>query len=142
MESLIKAAQLAKRREQLPERVRVYEKIKPGIWTYNGVFHLIDSWREKSNRRHVFKFRLVAVEGDEDFSRPVSIDIPHRRIIPTNIKLEVWTRDQGQCVECGSEDNLHFDHILPFSKGGTSITTDNIQLLCMRHNLKKSAKIQ
>jgi hypothetical protein len=36
------AAQLFKRNERLPERVRVYEKIKPGIWSYNGVFHLVD----------------------------------------------------------------------------------------------------
>jgi hypothetical protein len=136
------AAQLAKQGERPPERVRVYEKIKAGIWTYNGVFHLVDSWREQSGRRQVFKFRLVAVEGDEDFSRPVTSDIPHRRIIPTKVKIEVWARDQGRCVECGSSDNLHFDHILPFSKGGTSISADNVQLLCMRHNLQKSAKIQ
>jgi hypothetical protein len=135
------AAQLAKRGERPLERVRVYEKIKAGIWTYNGVFHLLDSWLERSGRRHVFKFRLVAVEGDEDFSRPVTADIPHRRIIPTKVKIEVWSRDQGRCVECGSSDNLHFDHILPFSRGGTSISADNVQLLCVRHNLQKSAKI-
>jgi len=27
-----------------PKRVRVYEKLKSGIWSYNGVFHLVDSW--------------------------------------------------------------------------------------------------
>lgn len=136
------AAKLAKSGKRSPERVRVYEKIKPGIWTYNGVFHLVDSWLEPSGPRQVFKFRLIAVEGDEDFSRPVNTNIPHRRIIPSKIKLEVWTRDQGRCVECGSSDNLHFDHILPFSRGGTSISSSNVQLLCMRHNLQKSAKIQ
>jgi len=41
------AAQAAKRGERAPERVQVYEKIRPGIWSYNGVFHLIDSWRER-----------------------------------------------------------------------------------------------
>ena len=136
------AAQLAKSGKRQPERVRVYEKIKPGIWTYNGVFHLVDSWREPSGRRKVFKFRLIAVEGDEDFSHPVKTDILHRRIIPTRVKLEVWMRDQGRCVECGATDNLHFDHILPFSKGGTSVSAANVQLLCVRHNLQKSARIQ
>lgn len=137
-----RSAQLAKQNSMPPERVRVYEKIKAGIWSYNGVFHLVDSWKEASGRRIVFKFRLTAVESDEDFSRPVSVDIPHRRIIPTKVKLEVWKRDEGKCVECGATDNLHFDHVLPFSKGGTSISAGNVQLLCMRHNLKKSAKIQ
>ena len=41
-----KAAQNAKTGERYPERVRVYEKIKPGIWSYNGLFHLVDSWQE------------------------------------------------------------------------------------------------
>jgi hypothetical protein len=49
-----------------PERVRVYEKIRQGIWSYNGVFHLIDSWREQVNERKVFKFKLMAVVGEED----------------------------------------------------------------------------
>jgi hypothetical protein len=65
------------------ERVRVYKKIKAGIWSYNGVFHLVDSWRERDELRSVFKFRLVAVEGDEDLSRPSTEEIGHRRVIPT-----------------------------------------------------------
>ncbi len=39
-----------------PERVRVYEKLRQGIWSYNGVFHLVDAWRHVSNGRQVFKF--------------------------------------------------------------------------------------
>jgi len=34
-----KAAQDYKNTRRQPERVRVYEKIKQGIWSYNGVFH-------------------------------------------------------------------------------------------------------
>ncbi|MQG08468.1 MAG: hypothetical protein FI684_05490 [SAR202 cluster bacterium] len=30
--------------------------------------------------------------------------------------------------------------MLPFSKGGTSKTVDNIQLLCARHNLQQSIR--
>ena len=46
------------------------------------------------------------------------------------------------CVECGSEDNLHFDHIIPFSKGGSSLVAENIQILCARHNLEKRDTIK
>jgi 5-methylcytosine-specific restriction endonuclease McrA len=120
----------------------VYEKLKKGIWSYNGVFHLVDSWQESAEHRQVFKFKLVAVEGDEDFTRPVQKDMPHRRVIPTAVKLEVWKRDGGKCRECGATDELHFDHILPYSKGGTSITPENVQLLCARHNLQKHDKIE
>ncbi len=136
------AAQQAKRGERAPERVRVYEKLRQGIWSYNGIFHLVDSWRQESNGREVFKFKLVAVEGDEDLNVPVQVDATRRRVIPTQVKLEVWKRDGGKCVVCGATDELHFDHILPYSKGGTSVLADNIQLLCARHNLEKRDRIE
>jgi hypothetical protein len=137
-----RSAQLFKSGERQPERVRVYEKIKQGIWSYNGIFHLIDSWQEPSEGRQVFKFKLVAVEGEEDFSVPVPLQSKPRRIIPTWVKLEVWKRDGGKCTLCGSEEDLHFDHIIPWSKGGSSSTPENVQLLCGKHNLQKHARIE
>ncbi|HEX9961207.1 MAG TPA: HNH endonuclease [Pyrinomonadaceae bacterium] len=122
------------------ELVKAYEKVRGGIWSYNGIFELIDSWIEDDGKRNVFKFKLVAIE-DIDINSNKAVIHERRRIIPTNIKLEVWKRDEGKCVECGAEDELHFDHVLPFSKGGTSIKTENVQLLCARHNLAKSDKI-
>ncbi|MBN2224136.1 MAG: HNH endonuclease [Deltaproteobacteria bacterium] len=136
------AAQGVKLGKRLPERVRVYEKIKQGIWSYNGVFHLVDSWLEQDGNRHVFKFKLIAVEGEEDFTLPVSSTPKVRRIIPTWVKLEVWKRDGGKCVKCESEKDLHFDHIIPWSKGGSSNTPDNIQLLCGKHNIEKHDRIE
>ena len=136
------AAQEFKQGKRSPERVRVYEKMRDGICSYNGVFHLVDSWQERDVHRVVFKFKLVAVEGDEDFTRPIHLDAERRRIIPTTVKLEVWKRDGGKCQRCGATDELHFDHVLPFSKGGTSLTADNVQLLCARHNLEKRDRIE
>ena len=63
-----------------------------------------------------------------------------REPIPEDVKFEVWRRDQGRCVICGSQENLEFDHIIPFSKGGSS-TARNIQLLCQNCNRHKSDKI-
>lgn len=128
-----------------PDIVRVYEKIKAGIWSDNGYFHLVNSWREHDGNRKVFKFKLVAIEEVEDESLAEDFRerlVDRSRIIPTSVKLAVWARDGGRCVTCGATDELHFDHIVPFSKGGTSLKTANIQLLCARHNLEKSAKIQ
>ena len=28
-----------------PEPIRMYEKIRAGIWIYNGLFHLVDAWQ-------------------------------------------------------------------------------------------------
>lgn len=66
---------------------------------------------------------------------------PARESIPTAMKREVWQRDQGKCVECGSNKNLEFDHIIPVSKGGAN-TVRNLQLLCEVCNRSKSATIQ
>jgi hypothetical protein len=123
------------------ERVHVYEKIRDGIWTYDGEFLLADSWVESDGNRNVFKFRLeLVVEMSADVSTSID-DLRHDRMIPSAVKLEVCQRDQGRCCRCGKTDNLHFDHIIPFSRGGSSFTAENIQLLCARHNLAKRDRI-
>ncbi|MBN2564063.1 MAG: HNH endonuclease [Phycisphaerae bacterium] len=140
-----KAAKMHKDHGAEADLVKVYEKIKSGIWVYNGMFKLVDAWQEDSGGRKVFKFRLELTEQRATTGRkrahPRS-DLPHNRVIPSRIMLEVYKRDGGKCVICGSRDNLHFDHILPFSKGGTSLKAENIQLLCARHNLEKKDKIE
>ena len=65
------------------------------------------------------------MDDDSDY-----IDLLLMRTIPGDIQREVYERDNGKCVKCGSNENLHFDHILPFSKGGSSKVASNIQLLC------------
>ena len=65
---------------------------------------------------------------------------PARQPIPGSVKLLVYKRDQGKCVHCNSDKELHFDHIIPVSKGGGN-SDENIQILCQRCNLKKSANI-
>jgi hypothetical protein len=124
------------------EEVRVYEKLKKGIWVYSGIFKLVDAWVEQSGNRSVCKFKLeMCVEDLDGVDGEQVVDLDHVRLIPSSVRLEVWKRDQGKCVQCGSEDNLHYDHIIPFSKGGSSFVATNIQLLCARHNLSKGAKI-
>jgi hypothetical protein len=125
-----------------PECVKVYEKIKSGIWVYNGKFKLIDAWREEINNRKVFKFKLELIDEGNILNFNDFKEIDHNRLIPTSVKLEVWKRDKGKCVKCGSQDNLHFDHIIPYSKGGSSLVVENIQILCVRHNIAKKDKIE
>jgi hypothetical protein len=138
------AAQGFKRGNRDALHVRVYEKIKAGIWVYNGVFALEDSWMETIGDRRVFKFQLRLIEGLEENieSTASTVEEEHARLIPADVKRAVWKRDLGQCALCGSKEHLHFDHILPYSKGGTSTSEKNIQLLCMKHNLQKHANIQ
>jgi hypothetical protein len=136
------AAHKYKAGHQKPERVKVYEKIKSGIWVYNGLFQLADAWQEHDGRRMVYKFKLLLTPEAENSMQAKQIELDHSRMIPASVKLEVWKRDNGRCVICGNDKNLHFDHIIPFSKGGTSLKSENIQLLCAAHNLMKRDKIE
>ena len=62
------------------------------------------------------------------------------RHIPQEVKLAVWQRDQGRCVQCGAMSYLEYDHIIPHSKGGAN-TVGNVQLLCRQCNLQKGDRI-
>jgi len=131
-----------KLRRAEPERIRVFEKIRDGIWVYNGLFRLVDSWQETSGHRQVYKFKLEIVDQVLPNILDRGRQFDHDRVIPSMIKLEVWKRDKGSCVKCGSKENLHFDHIIPYSQGGSSKDARNIQILCSRHNLEKHDKIE
>lgn len=61
--------------------------------------------------------------------------------IPSYVRAAVWWRDGGKCEQCLPEhrldEPLHLDHIQPWSAGGSD-TTDNLRLLCEKHNLRRS----
>jgi HNH endonuclease len=137
-----KAALATKKGLKPPEIIAVYEKIHRGIWAFNGFFHLTDCTFQSDGTRKVFQFRLELANENPEISADISANLAQTRLIPSSVKLEVWTRDKGACVMCGAKDNLHFDHDVPYSKGGSSVTAKNIRLLCARHNLAKHDKIE
>ena len=125
------------------KRIKVYEKIKSGVWVYNGYFYLTDAFIKFDGNRNVFKFKLEAIDDElVENTKTKELELEHNRLIPTSVKVAVYARDKGKCVKCGSTKNLHYDHILPFSKGGSSTTPDNIQLLCASCNLSKHDHIE
>jgi hypothetical protein len=138
----VQAAEAFKLGQREAELVNVYEKIHAGIWAFNGVFHLLDAWQEHDGKRNLFKLKLELVDPGFFATPTHSHELPHDRIIPSLVKLEVWKRDKGSCVKCGAKTNLHFDHDIPYSKGGSSADPKNIQLLCARHNLQKHDNIE
>ncbi len=96
---------------------------------------------ERSNGRRVVKFRMELSEED-GVGRTPDFALKHQRMIPSRVKQDVWKRDEGRCVLCGEQKNLHFDHEIPFAKGGSSLVAENVRLLCAKHNLAKSDKIE
>jgi hypothetical protein len=65
---------------------------------------------------------------------------PRREPIPERVRHAVWRRDHGRCVQCGSNEQLEFDHIIPLSRGGSS-TERNLQLLCAQCNRAKGSTV-
>jgi len=139
----VQAVDSFKSGKETAEIVHVYNKITSGIWSFQGRFLLVDYnfTFVPVNKRSVFKFRLRLLEKQSALPNSKR-DLPHNRLIPTEVKVAVWRRDRGMCVQCSSKNNLHFDHDIPFSKGGSSITVDNVKLMCARHNLQKSDRIE
>ena len=121
--------------------VRVYEKLRPGIWSDKGLFELIGYEYKDASTRRVFKFRMRLTDAPDDIVQRREVN-EFRRAIPAWVKQAVYKRDKGRCFICGAQDQLHFDHEFPYSKGGTGLSPNNVRILCARHNLQKGAKIE
>lgn len=63
-----------------------------------------------------------------------------REPIPEEVRRFVFRRDGGRCQQCGSQELLQFDHVIPVALGGSS-EPENLQLLCASCNREKSDSI-
>lgn len=63
-----------------------------------------------------------------------------RQHIPKELRRVVFERDGGRCVECGTNFDLQYDHVLPVARGGAT-TVENLQLLCGDCNRAKGATL-
>jgi 5-methylcytosine-specific restriction endonuclease McrA len=65
---------------------------------------------------------------------------PRREPIPRAVRLAVFERDGGRCVECGSAFEIQYDHVIPVALGGAA-TVENLQILCATCNRAKGAAL-
>ena len=79
--------------------------------------------------KKIFLLTLLLIISICSFSQSKHVSATTKKI--------VFTRDGGVCQCCGSSNRLEYDHITPFSCGGSS-DASNIQLLCMKCNRSKS----
>jgi hypothetical protein len=88
------------------------------------------------------KDELIRLGAEASLSEgaTTAAESPSRQAIPERVRHEVWRRDQGRCVDCGSRERLEFDHIVPVAKGGAN-TARNIELRCEPCNRKKAARV-
>jgi hypothetical protein len=95
--------------------------------------------------KHLERHKCGALQGSPR-QRPHRAGRPARgRHIPSKVKREVWSRDQGRCAFAGSHGRctenafLEFHHVRPYAMGG-SADRDNIELRCRAHNQYESER--
>lgn len=106
--------------------------------------------KAEEEEREQIRQKILARQKRRDIEKQVRQELidngelfgdQHKRPrIPKEVVDAVYRRDGGRCVYCGSTENLHLDHIIPFSRGGAT-NIENLQLLCQKCNLQKSNKI-
>jgi hypothetical protein len=105
----------------------------------NALMDLFNAYNAKSGffKRDITPLKEIIFDAP---AVPLPYEQTTRTPIPESIRSEVWRRDSGSCVQCGSKQNLQFDHIIPVSRGGATSVV-NLQLLCQPCNGKKTNTI-
>jgi hypothetical protein len=127
------------------ELLHAGERVKHGF-LYQNAWYLVEGnftleqkkllVMEDADRERIF-FEKLASKFTSDAAREAAQPIQR---IPEDVKIAVWRRDEGRCVDCKGRERLEFHHIVPRSKGGSS-TVHNIELLCETCNRKRGNRI-
>lgn len=115
------------------------------LWWYKEEFYIENDgytseevklllWEREQRRKRKFQRLRKEMLSER------ALEEARREKIREDVRIFVWRRDEGRCVQCGSQENLEFDHVIPISKGGNN-TARNIQLLCETCNRRKSDRI-
>jgi 5-methylcytosine-specific restriction endonuclease McrA len=118
------------------------------MFVYRDKVVRVDAWTEGLDKAFLIKHFVLRRERQYERARREVAALENmeklervpREPIAESVRLFVWQRDRGQCVKCGSQKRLEFDHIIPVVEGGSS-TDRNVQLLCESCNRSKGATI-
>ena len=101
----------------------------------------LEAFVEYINSDNVEDQEIQDIENSSEQTQENEIVFKHKtkRLPSERLKVQVLMRDGNKCRLCGiilTGENIHFDHILPWSKGGETVL-ENLQVLCAHHNLVK-----
>lgn len=104
-------------------------------WDETGI--LILNWEKHQNIDGLEKLREQNKERASKYRKRLSAVGGNNYLEHYN---EVYKRDGGKCVYCGSTDLLCLDHLVPLSKGGDN-EKDNLVIACKACNSGKGGRM-
>lgn len=121
------------------QKRRCYEAKKD---EYNARVRL----NQRANPERTNRWKRAWAQRNPDKKREMRMRYNARKVAATIEPVDyaaIYHRDHGICHICHNpvpKSRLHYDHVIPLSKGGTH-TEANIKVSHARCNLKKGAKI-
>ena len=134
----------ALRRAQLIEPVAVIGDGRRRIWLFEDRFYAEGDALEPADVLALIRERERRARRRLDGARAAlarertAAGAPRRERISADVRRAVFERDGGRCVACGSDFDIQYDHVIPFSLGGAS-SAENLQVLCATCNRRKGA---
>jgi len=113
---------------------------------------------DSPEREEVLRKLRVLLPGFPDIRLGIAIDLIVSAFSPARIRKQrlraaqekgrhtpaewraILRKHGGKCAYCGSNQDIHKDHIIPISRGGSD-GADNIQPLCVHCNCSKWANL-
>ncbi|MGP4018015.1 HNH endonuclease [Saccharopolyspora sp. 5N708] len=132
------------RTEQADQPVRVASTAGRTWWWFENNFYWESGGYSASD--------VIALVRDRQRKDKAKLDRAHAQLdgdrrsparrptISREVKMRVFQRDGGRCVQCGTDFEIQYDHVIPVALGGSS-TEQNLQLLCARCNQSKGANL-
>jgi 5-methylcytosine-specific restriction endonuclease McrA len=129
------------RERQKQEPVAMIRNGKRTLWRFHDAFYWEDDGLASDDVKALVLQRerrsKQQLRTAHSLMRAEASGRPTRLPVPDDVKRVVFERDGGRCVECGSNFNLQYDHIIPVARGGAT-TVENLQVLCADCNRRKS----
>ena len=124
---------------EIKNEAEVFQAIEKILCLEPKRWEWINQYRTEELRCSVYGHICPVFFSAEPFTETKE-DRKITRTVPRDVMLKVVRRDGQVCAICRKnvpDDEIEFDHLIPFSRGGPT-TSENLRILCRDCNRRKS----